>query len=799
RYDFFEEQQLLPVIAKAQFVFSLSAGWHPVMTFWPMKNVLQQDEKYVAWFCTDPVITLWNPYNVELRFSQSEIELYRIPLRFVLYKNDERLSPNGTHFANLFSNNDSTGDWNKRENRFYKLNILPKPDEDEVVIKPGEYMVFTPHNHAYHWNQGYATKGLDLRPGFYPPAGNDSNPNYVGGATALNIIIDDAGNPAYQVPGVNRGLNSAPLAVGDTLGVSVYPEKAGVDSFPETNNQEIAIFTKYYQGTGSSRQLIGGVELDYDEDKMEEHLPSYGPDELSEFLVTPDIPEGIKADNVNTAVGSGSTVANMFKRPFLIASLHLKTEQDSLYPSRSWIHNSPINTYATSGLDQTEDFSAHQYEFNWEPMYDWKDIPGVQLDTLDRGYGGSGLYSDSGVHVTPFASLPLVPPISMGQLRHAPLNVHGQLPLTTQIVGNSYASPLVDRASTTTAGTIGTYVDHSFLANNRLFDNYFMSSATTQDTQLHSRTRSLENVLGDFFAGDRDLPNRHFRPVLHPGPESEALASDLPDDDDGYQKIGSQLFLDGAFNVNSTSLNAWKLFLASGTMETIPIIDALSSSLVDTDGEGTVVSRNLPPTGEDFEDSQDPAERDNLRWSGHRRLDAEQVELLAEAAIEQVKRRGPFQSISEFVNRRLENGENGLHGALQAAIEESGLNDEFDSYGIPIQAGDDSLADSEAATGNSVDGSPTTINQADLLTPLAPFITVRSDTFRIRAYGEAKEPGGQIARAWCEAVVQRFPEYVDSETETEERAIDLPEDSVNGRFGRRMKIVSFRWLSSDEV
>ena len=57
--------------------------------------------------------------------------------------------------------------------------------------------------------------------------------------------------------------------------------------------------------------------------------------------------------------------------------------------------------------------------------------------------------------------------------------------------------------------------------------------------------------------------------------------------------------------------------------------------------------------------------------------------------------------------------------------------------------------------------------------------------------------GKVLAKAWCEAVVQRTPEPVrpDQVTGLNPR---VPEDGeVN--FGRRFQIVSFRWLHADEV
>ncbi len=66
---------------------------------------------------------------------------------------------------------------------------------------------------------------------------------------------------------------------------------------------------------------------------------------------------------------------------------------------------------------------------------------------------------------------------------------------------------------------------------------------------------------------------------------------------------------------------------------------------------------------------------------------------------------------------------------------------------------------------------------------MLPWLAVRSDTFRIRAYGESAnpaEPAKVESSAWCEAIVQRRP------------------DTVPG-FGRRFAIVYFRWLGPDDI
>lgn len=73
---------------------------------------------------------------------------------------------------------------------------------------------------------------------------------------------------------------------------------------------------------------------------------------------------------------------------------------------------------------------------------------------------------------------------------------------------------------------------------------------------------------------------------------------------------------------------------------------------------------------------------------------------------------------------------------------------------------------------------------AEVAAALAPMLAVRSDTFRIRAFGEALNPADadiSEARAFCEAIVQRT------------------EEDLGGPFGRRFVVTYFRWLGPDDI
>ena len=80
-----------------------------------------------------------------------------------------------------------------------------------------------------------------------------------------------------------------------------------------------------------------------------------------------------------------------------------------------------------------------------------------------------------------------------------------------------------------------------------------------------------------------------------------------------------------------------------------------------------------------------------------------------------------------------------------------------------------------------------------------PILSARSDSFLIRAYGESVDTTGKIrARAWCEAQVQRDADYLSTADSRETPPADLTAEE-NRSFGRRFRVVSFRWLGGQEI
>ena len=798
---YFEKQQLLPVVSNAQFIFSMGTEKRPQ----PITSRGSSYEGFlVLW--TDVVLTLWNPYNVELNVNNGmEIEFYRFPLEVQFFKEttsggwESASSGEFVHISQMFRQvNNQFNDAHVQDRLPYRARIV-----NEFTLKPGEYRVFSPSSVVLnHKNENY-TKGMELEEGFV--AGGKG-----GGVGATYIAVDSSYRPLSQWQEMTSSAAQIHVNPGDTLGVAVQAGKINRNaSFSETNDEEIVAYLKTFQGDGGAgnkstnnlntviagldqnRVQVGAIEIDLKDAGLQNRLPSYDVGEMAQLTINPsEFP-------LQGVYWNPASVFHHYKKPFLIASLRLKTELDSDSldgkPNGSvWLHNGITNQYFSDGLkddQQSPDDRYHQYEITWEPMTDWTSTPAVEYNpTNNRGFGGSGVTSGTGVEFAPFHQIPLVPATSIAQFSHAPLNAGGQAPLTSQIVANSFSSPLLSLAQKSRKGAIGVQLDHSYMANNTLFDSYFLSSAAEEVGPLYgSSGRSLDVVVSEFLAGSRNLPNSNFEPAntnVH-----TITASD-------YSTFAQHIYNRGAFNVNSTSVEAWALFLASGTTESLPILDmltastAFSTAAISSDVE---VSRFAPLIG----DEEAAIFDGQSRWQGHRRLTPDQIMTLAQNVVAEVKARGPFQSVAEFVNRQLVNETaTGNSGALQTAIENSNLNTNF---GRAVPKNNNEL-NSGSFSASASDGAATQITQADLLNRLAPSLSVRGDTFRIRAYGESTSMiGDQTAQqAWCEAVVQRQHDFVD-DSDTPTTAIDSLQSVTNQAFGRRFKIVSFRWLSNDEV
>jgi len=555
-----------------------------------------------------------------------------------------------------------------------------------------------------------------------------------------------------------------------------------------------------------------------------------------------------------------------------------------------------------------------------------------------------------------------------------------------------------------------TTLDHSFYLNRSLLDGFFLSGSSSKKQKDYTKEKNA--LIGQRFrpflwdatsdqpanlSQDLNISGNHrlvgyFRnntwedaQTSYAKKSKEKGFSTNDDFDYRFLSAASDLLVDGAFNINSTSVDAWKAQLSS--LRGIPVYKLAHPPLepypLNNNDETPVVRLFKEPLAHDG-----PNSNWQNSWNDFRKLSDAEISDLAIAIVKQVKLRGPFLSMADFVNRRLALGPTnpskakgtrvnfikydlkewnqfpedrytaqGLRGAVQSAIADAGLNDDnlgtnwksdgwipkipqyrysldtgnfFDSsfglhasslnmfsgdngprldpisdvnspetrtYGKGVvktftdkagptlsggvvsmrvhkidypsttfgEAPENLLAVEHLATGAN---KPGWVMQSDILSPLMPVTSARSDTFIIRVMGETNKD--TRAKAWAELVVQRTPDFVkpdldaphhrphepikdtnlngywddglgehwidlnrngdtqprpdlpgvgelgkekdyrdgmlsdlklqmDSQEEDPASTAQISYLGINQRFGRKFKIIRFRWLHEDEV
>ncbi len=391
-----------------------------------------------------------------------------------------------------------------------------------------------------------------------------------------------------------------------------------------------------------------------------------------------------------------------------------------------------------------------------------------------------------------------VPLISIAKFQHTPISAFGWHP--TYVIGNSFPDPRAQLKQSShkytarggwTQNLQNSYIqalfqrwiqrdprsksteidqlmyDCSYEINYGIWDRYFLSGAKETEKNQAADNNSTH------------ISNEHLT-LLNAGNKNQ-LKESLID----FHKAAYSLAKDGGFNVNSTSVIAWKALLASNR----------GRKIAGTENSGeTPFARILTAK----EKANSSASDDDDTWNGFRSLTDEQLDTLAREIVKQVKLRGPFVSVSDFVNRRLSDDPRVRYGVLQQAIENAGLNDNFNDYAIDqtkINTGGQirGTLDQTLKAKHSAAGAPGYLMQADILQTLSPSLFARSDTFKIRAYGCAKDSSGKIlAKAYCEVIVQRSTQPIQPDSS----GINPIKDD---EWGRKFNIIRFRWMNENEL
>jgi hypothetical protein len=753
---------------------------------------------YDLYMYSFPVVTLWNPYSVGMDVEEWSTFLHTLPLEHTIYKNNVKHS--------ISAGGSTTGAYNwgwPHGNMTMRVGGVTGPS---LSLAPGEARVLT-----YSASQSGAFHAHDMSGGRVLPW----LPTRAGQERHLGTITGNASD---------RITIATDQAKWDTSGTSY-----GGQNFQTTFDFRCEAKAVHAGHSARFMNQMFSAQVGW------RHEPN---NPRSSFISERNFPSRSFAELDGAPA------------PFIHLDVRLKTLDEAQLPNKTWLHNIPSLPFAAatstakhnrSGVDAHTPFFAHPYTMSFEQ------VNGIEGLIQNRPYFGAS-NRPGGQSQIAACSVPLAPLTSLAQLQNLPmiptdaLNWSGYY-LQNQAIGNSYASPGLEPAAIKLRSFpfyLGQYyawqggdiegktydgrdwfnsadynltaapaavVDRSYAANHLLFDDYFFSSMAAQlgpIFQRHGSQRQLRQVVDEFLKGTKPLPVASYRPYLLPGTDSttalnELISSRTGVTGDAHLKAAARLIVDGGFNINSTSVPAWTAMLATAHLKR-PVIMTGGTLRAQERGKFIVNRHSAPLAG--AADNAASTDSETKRWLGYRELTAEEIQELATAIVHQVKKRGPFRSLGEFVNRRRSTDpETAVYGALQAALEDPSV-----SINRNYKDGSNEIKETDipntqyrfpaAALGSRYQGTPAYISQADILTPIAPIIQARSDTFVIRGYGESRSADGTRinARAICEAVIQRVPDFLDPQDRAEIAEAQL-KSTANRNFGRRFIIKSFRWLA----
>ena len=815
---------LLPTIAKVQMLFSLIG--HDLYDYPPPVGTQvppsapgfhgPQDDQfrgtiynYDLHLLYTPIVTLHNPYNVALDCSDLRVQFLNVPFAMQVFRNGIAQSNGLVPLDTMYADNDQG-----QTSKVFGMNLKDKasdgsPGTTTFRLLPGEVKLFSPYidpARTYRQDFNGARQYWDIYVGTHITDNFDAIPGWRGSGIGFDCDWLAGNQPVAGDGSTGHWASCYGLAREDQIHVIFAPL-----SIPISNNKFIVQLSTTSGASAGNPTVISALEIDYQSATgLQDFIIGKGG--TLRYPKTGTVRGLYLVDHATTPIRE-----YIHPKAFAMLSVQAKTTSGARDPSnedgslatKPWCF-AHANAAVSSQKIPTEHPANQSHEIDLQVL-DVKtgsaDL--VQVDQQDRGNFISGNTPFNGTKFGALYDIPLAPLQNVSTLNGAnPGGASGYLPRFAQPIGNSWAHPLISPAKLMETNSGGNYLDHSFLLNLAFYDSFYFSGLADQSGKFGSG-KTTASLASDFAAGKLlDDP----RVLLHL-PDTRP-ASDLAAEitkTDAYTRIAAWQLMQGAFNVNSTSVLAWKAMLAS-IHDSQALVNQLnktakppSSKLVNltaTQKEEARISRFRLPA------SMSAADNGDLKdgyWLGPREYSDYQLQALAESIVKQIRLRGPFLSMAEFVNRRLGTDQTAQCGALQQAIDETTLNQGFAvaaNAGFEIPAAKVATykyVNALAGSGSSYQGAPGYLSQADLLNVLGNAATARSDTFTIRGYGEARDAAGKIlASATCEAVVQRFPEWVDPADPVETAPAKLT-SQANKNFGRRFLITSLRWLNTSEI
>ena len=788
-----------PVLAMFQMGFRLNSELAPP-TNPPSSTVYYQAQVGIQ-----PVVGIWNPYNITINAAP-----YRFDWALYPYFRFSYAKPTGT---GKFTDGRLTKLW-LREEWTAGTSVIPTPDSGSggkyftletpsVDLQPGEFRLFSvvdrikiKAGQVYTLKSGWSENGafiVDLK--------------------------DDAGNLRIVPKGYRAWFGD--IVLQDTQSSEVKTKFPSLD----TNSVSSTWFTL----KSGNNVLLRSTEL---------WNGGSDPSAKNDFKVPEPVVSGSSGGTdttkttylIDDLVGDKVT-PNIATWSFFSRTTNQIEGPDESQRLRGWIDSNP-RALVTNSLWDGSRVESDGKHTGWHTtsqfMGAWN-APGKAKQVGDGKGGNRGLSSEGGsgiaepevsksggryqgfggasntfaggkTHVIAY-DVPRSPLVSIGQFQHAQLSRYNFEP--GFVVGNSYANPRIPLGATNNpnfSGISGLNVtDTSYDVNKKLWDGYFFS---TLGLDYLGYTGFSFDKFFDFkklASSASALPNP--RMVFTPLQGDTTIDKILADSADrAPEAIAARILVKGAFNVNSTSKTAWKAVLSSMGASQLPVLDPKTGIASWQDPAGTRFNRFGHVITNKAYDKGGAGDEEPF-WQGWRNLSDDELDQLAGEIVTEVKERGPFRSMAEFVNRNptASNVQHQLKGPLQAALDRA-INAGFPtSVGKPATGPSGTQFSAAVTNENQSVGSASYLMQGDVLQSLAPILQVRSDYFKIRTCGETLDASGKvIARAWCEAYVQRTSNYSDPQDPSYKNPTELA-STTNKTFGRHYEVVCFRWLSAAEI
>lgn len=813
----------------------------------------EKQQLYRMGLCFAPMFLWWNPYNVPMRIRGQQLWAHSAPYKNTWIQSYSNTSQTawapkwGTYAMTQGGKQVGTTDEGGaiyagfgQDYGNYFQNSLSDTTGD-IIFEPGEILFFSPGvarstsslegNYNAPWVLGYNANGVaGYSAHFYGKGGDpETNPTV---CTESNINKDGQFYVKLR------------LGINDTAGS--YTTDGGY--FAPDMIDCITVLNGY---TGMGSTGAAGTDGKYGMSPQRFLLGWYNPDETStgsnEGPVFCDENAG-KWTTSNGAQADSSV-------PYFIAAVGIVAKSGSRnvdeyifsgsdFRTKSWQHSNPAFWGSSIARPDDQMRQYHPYQLAALDVGSGFDL----CPMVNEGDNGVLGITDEGEQVS-FVScleLPVHPPFSLAGFAGMRLQpgwyesgsdtisrfrrMQYQSGVPGVGIGNSFADPClpandvyalhemnISTASSGNSRVFNDFFDHGLLINDALWDRWFCSSIS--DMPSTNGKRNAQDVAQAFVDGKEQLPVARYVKSMTPY-NNESVVKALMEED-GWKKVAQFLMIDGGFNINSTSEEAWAAVLQGLSKRLLVSNSGGRLQLVEPgkNRDQVLFSRFMVSTTSKSIDSLggysmmqgSSSLRSNsggsTAWGEVRSLSSDVIRELAKEMVKQVRKRGPFLNMSDFVNRRLDSGsDDALKGALQAAIDATDINREFNDETVSAVGSGNLYKFPKAEEGSIYTAAPGYLIQSDVLASLGNILTVRDDTFTVRAYGCVRNPRKAIlAQAWCEAVVQRTMDYVDPTNKPEDAEYD-PDgrrssglSAANKVFGRKFRIVSFKWLDAWDI